>query len=97
MKFPEYPVGKTERNEAGMEQMSDVPIIDFVRHAETDYKQGEYKFGRIVQHKRQMLNPNFPGFALNSEYLDLSPEGISTMQETGIELLRLIDKDNELF
>lgn len=96
MKIEGYPLKIIDKKKGGLEQEPDVPIIDFVRHAETEYKQGEYKKERDGSYKRELLDTSSTGFALDSEHMDLNTEGITTMQETARVLLGMVDKEKEV-
>lgn len=88
MKFSENintPQGPEKRE---TEFYSEVPTIDIIRHGETDYK--ELKDSAFV------FNPEAPGFALDVEHLDLSPQGIESIRKTAEQLASKINKDEEV-
>src|SRR3989344_5306098 len=90
MKFPEYPIRKVEPHPSGdIEQAPDVPIIDVIRHGDTAYKHGQNA-------KRELLDTHSPDFELSSQHLDLTDEGIRTIEHTARDLVGMIDKDNEV-
>ncbi|OGI68202.1 hypothetical protein A3A05_01345 [Candidatus Nomurabacteria bacterium RIFCSPLOWO2_01_FULL_41_12] len=92
MKTPEYPIKRIEKSPLKkVEQAPNVPIIDIIRHGDTDYKQG-----RGDDYKRAQLNTSFPGFKLDSEHLDLTRGGIITMKEAALQLVNIIDRANEV-
>lgn len=64
-----------------------VPIIDIVRHGETDYKELSEGF---------VLPVDDAGFALDSEHLDLTDAGIENIRDTGRVLSEVIDRDREI-
>ena len=100
MKIPEYPIKKAEQASSKIEQESDVPIIDIIRHGETDYKQGRNAEPAdsfdFESRKKKLLNTKTAGFALDSEHLDLTNQGIVTIKETARELVGIIDKKHEV-
>lgn len=65
-----------------------VPIIDIIRHGETEYKE--------LQDIGFKFDPELKDFKLDTEHLDLSDEGIKGIIETAEQLENVIDKDNEL-
>lgn len=92
MKVPEYPIRRVEKSPTKkVEQAPNVPIIDIIRHGETEYKQREG--GGYIE---EPLNTSSPDFELNSHYLDLTDKGIDTMKNTADQLAKMIDKDNEI-
>lgn len=78
-----------EQNEKKeFEQEPNVPIIDIVRHGETDYKELiDSGFEYTIDH---------PAIPLDVEHLDLNEEGIATIQETARTIESISDKDNEV-
>lgn len=71
--------------EAGMEAEKEqlIPVIDIVRHGETDYREltePEFKFDKK---------------SLKAENLDLNPEGVKNILETADQLVARIDKEHE--
>ncbi len=97
MKMDTYPKNTIEQKAVPFEQDPDVPIIDFIRHGETAYDQGEYKEGK-PRKDDYIEGPlaNAPQFQLDPNYRDLKPEGIKTIKETGKKLSELIDKEGEM-
>lgn len=64
-----------------------VPIIDIVRHGETDYKELSEGF---------VLPVDDPEFALDAEHLDLNAQGIKNIRDTGRTLSEVIDREREI-
>jgi hypothetical protein len=65
-----------------------VPIINIVRHGETDYKE--------LNDPTFKFDPEAPEFKLDAEHLDLTEEGIKNILETAQQLVATIDKENEV-
>ena len=84
-----YPISKTRLSVAGFKPPLTVPIMNFVRHGETDRKQ--LKTGQLYRG----LNTNAEGFGLISEHLDLTDEGIETIRCSGQQLLERINREKE--
>lgn len=80
LETPGYPIKKVERLPQEIEQEPNVPIIDFVRHGETKYKQ------RASHNKENLLDTSAPGFALDSEHLDLTAQGIQAIRGAANQL-----------
>jgi len=89
----EKPTYKNELiNESEIKQEKEidlnVPVIDIIRHGETEYK--------------ELTNPNFkfkpedPDFKLDQKHLDLSLEGIENILKTAKNIESRIDKENEI-
>ena len=83
---------KIEKRE-DFEQEADVPIIDIIRHTETEYKENPKK---VFPPPKETLDVNAPGFALDEDHLDLTERGIEQMRETAQQLDEMIDKKNEV-
>jgi len=64
-----------------------VPIIDIVRHGQTDYKE--------LKDPNFTFNPKAPDFRLDAAHLDLTEEGIRNILETAQQLVSTIDKEHE--
>jgi broad specificity phosphatase PhoE len=65
-----------------------IPVIDIVRHGETDYKElldPDFKF-----------NPRGESFKLDEEHLDLNSEGIRNILRTAEKMEQRIDKEKEV-
>ncbi|MDZ7798161.1 MAG: phosphoglycerate mutase family protein [Patescibacteria group bacterium] len=65
-----------------------IPIINIVRHGQTDYKElknPDFKF-----------DPEDPDFKLDPECLDLNQTGIKEIEQVGDKLANEIDKDKEV-
>lgn len=74
--------------EETLESPRDVPIINFIRHGETTYR--ERKDRSFV------FDPTADGFELDPEHLDLTQEGIDNIRETAAQLAEeIINKENE--
>ena len=79
---------KQVESQQEIEQNSNIPIINIIRHGKTNYKQNldaNFKF-----------DPDDPDFKLDAKHLDLNEEGIKGIQETAEQLEGLIDKENEV-
>ena len=88
MEIPGYAVWKKEKPEKKFEQEPNVPIIDIIRHGETNYLQ---RMGNV----RPRVNVNEPSFALNDTHLDLTREGIEGLKRSAGILAESINKNQE--
>jgi hypothetical protein len=86
MENPKYPMSVEGVSNREIVQEHDVPIIDIIRHGETDYN--ERYSGKI--------EPTSPNFVLESFHLDLTDEGIETIRKTVRQLGENMDKDHEV-
>jgi broad specificity phosphatase PhoE len=92
METSKYPISKIEKPITNkLEQESNVPIIDIIRHGETIRKQNSFGF-----HKAPLLDKNNLDFKLDIEHLDLDEEGITSIKASANQLIDLIDKKNEI-
>ena len=83
-------VYKIEKTSESKEKEPDlrIPIIDFIRHDKTDYKE--------LQDIGFEFDPESEDFKLDTEHLDLNEKGIKGILETAEQLEDVIDKDNEV-
>jgi hypothetical protein len=88
-KRPDLNIGKPLHDK--FEKASNSPIIDIIRHGETTRKQNKFGF-----HASLPLDTSNSGFELSAENLDLTDEGIATIEETANQLADLIDKEKEM-
>jgi broad specificity phosphatase PhoE len=98
MGFEHYTSEKISRPES-FEQDPDVPIIDIVRHGESQYRQilgghPDNESGATI--KPLDFNPDVTDFRLDSEHLDLTEAGIQTVRETAEFFSQIIDAEKEL-
>lgn len=91
MESSRYIFKKLDLDPTKVEQKEAVPVIDIIRHGETDYK-----YGKMYEYSGRKLDTKTPEFALTEEYLDLNREGILTIRESVQILLGRIDKENEV-
>lgn len=93
MKTPEYPIKRIEKSSIKkFEQEPDVPIIDIIRHGETYYKQVFPEDYDVPP----TFNPKAADFKFDWEHLDLTPEGIETIESSANQLADIIDIPNEV-
>ncbi|KKT00847.1 MAG: hypothetical protein UW07_C0010G0031 [Candidatus Nomurabacteria bacterium GW2011_GWF2_43_8] len=91
MEKTRYPISKVEESKSDkFEQAPNVPIIDIIRHGETERKQNQAGF-----HEASILDTSSPDFKLDSEHLDLDDEGIASIEESASQLTDLIDIEKE--
>lgn len=64
------------------------PIIDIIRHGETEYKE--------LQDPNFKLDVENPEFKLDAKHLDLTDEGIENIRKTAEKLATTINKENEV-
>jgi broad specificity phosphatase PhoE len=69
------------------ENISEIPIIDIIRHGSTDYKE--------LKDSGYILEPGNPDFKLDTQHLDLNEQGIQEIKETANQFEKIIDKDKE--
>ncbi|MFZ1720812.1 MAG: phosphoglycerate mutase family protein [Candidatus Moraniibacteriota bacterium] len=84
--YENLPVSNVERDPRE-ERPIDAPIVDIVRHGETEYKE--------MLDKDFVFDPNQEGFALTPEYLDLTSDGIENIRRAAGQLIAAIDLQNE--
>ncbi|PIR82997.1 hypothetical protein COU19_02950 [Candidatus Kaiserbacteria bacterium CG10_big_fil_rev_8_21_14_0_10_56_12] len=82
-----YSIERKEDTSESVEGPREIPIIDIVRHGPTTYKE--------LADPHFVFNPSAEAFALTSEYLDLTAEGIDIIRETGRQLATRIDREHE--
>lgn len=64
-----------------------VPVIDVIRHGQTEYKE--------LKDPGFRFDPGAEDFALDAEHLDLTEEGIASVRETAQTLEERIEKERE--
>jgi broad specificity phosphatase PhoE len=77
-----------DRNTESAEQDPGVPVIDVVRHGHTTYKE--------LTDPNFRFDPGAEGFALDVEHLDLTEEGIASVEETARTMAERIDREHEV-
>ncbi|MFA6098042.1 MAG: hypothetical protein WCV50_04555 [Patescibacteria group bacterium] len=79
-----------ERNPEIKEQEPDVrvPLVDIVRHGDTDYKE--------LRDPSFKFDPQALDFKLDAEHLDLNEQGIENILQTAMQLCQSIDKEKEV-
>lgn len=78
---------ESAKAEGESEPFYPTPIIDIIRHGETEYKE--------LQDRDFKLDVDTPDFEASEEKLDLTEEGIKNIYETANKLASIIDKENE--
>ena len=91
MESPKNTISSTEKTDSKFEQSPNIPIIDVIRHGETERKQNRARF-----HEAPVLDVDNPDFKLNTEHLDLKEEGIASIKTSADQLVDLIDKEKEI-
>lgn len=86
--YENKPLDRREGEKIEKEKDLKIPIIDIIRHGQTDYKE--------LRDPNFKFNPEDKDFKLDAEHLDLTPEGITNILKTGELLAGQINKDQEV-
>lgn len=78
---------ETHVEQAEISPKPGVPIIDVIRHGQTEYKEGRQKSFRF--------DPQASDFALDAEHLDLTEQGIKEIEQATEQIVERADKNNE--